>query len=376
MKHRSLYLHFPFCETKCHYCDFYSIARDRTKPEDRTRFAEALRREIELRLPQISRRPETVFFGGGTPSMTDPEEMKWILEPLLNHWETLPEEWTLEANPSSIERGRLRAFRELGVNRISMGVQSLRDDVLKRMGRPHSAHEAREALSTAVDCGFEGISVDLLCGVPGQDLRDLESTLTEFIQYPITHLSCYLLTLAPNHAMFKDLPDENQQQAELLFLHDWMKQAGFEHYEVSNFARPGGQARHNLVYWTSGSYLGMGPSAHSFDAGRSRRWKNVSSIHRYADTLLVAEERLVAARVPEEQEEFLRPDQLELETWMLGLRLNQGLPLTMLATERQQRSYAALLERGFVEPHGVDRFHLTSLGMTVSDSVIAEFTRE
>ncbi|HUP56851.1 MAG TPA: radical SAM family heme chaperone HemW, partial [Bdellovibrionota bacterium] len=300
---RSLYVHFPFCEAKCHYCDFYSLGRERTKASDPEVFAEALAREAALQAPKLDAELDTVFFGGGTPSMTPAHVMARALEPILTPGRITPRtEWTMEANPSSIELGSMREYRALGVNRVSMGVQALENDFLKRLGRVHDGKAALSALEAVFAAGFDNVSVDLLCGVPGQAVEDLDRAMRTLSSFPITHLSCYLLTLPPHHRMYKELPGEDEQLRHLLFIDRFMSEAGFEHYEISNFSRPGKRAAHNLVYWKGGSYLGLGPSAHSFDAATGTRWKNVSSLHRYA--ALLGEGRL-----PTEHSEWLTPEQ-------------------------------------------------------------------
>lgn len=368
----SLYVHFPFCETKCHYCDFYSLGRERTQAQDPEDFEAALRRECELWAPALAPRIDTVFFGGGTPSMTDPVAMARALEPLnlqsRVHEQT---EWTMEANPSSVDLERLKAYRTLGVNRISMGVQAMRDDLLLRLGRVHSKEAAIRALETIFQAGFRRASVDLLCGVPGQSVDDLRNAINELTQFPITHLSCYLLTLPPHHRMFKELPDEEQQLEHLLTIHDEMTRRGFRHYEISNYALPQESARHNLVYWKGGSYLGLGPSAHSFDAGdgmpgTARRWKNVSSLHRYGSLLRNGE-------LPTEQHETLSTEERELERWLLALRLDEGFPQSWLDTDQRLKKAEALQKEGLLEVHPDDssRLRLSPRGLALSDGVIA-----
>lgn len=365
----SLYIHFPFCESKCHYCDFYSLGRERTQAGDAPRFEEALKTEATLKAPLLSAELETLFFGGGTPSMTPPDSMARALEPLWQHTRTTSKtEWTMEANPSSVTLESLRAYRTLGVNRISMGVQALRPDLLTQLGRVHS----REAVFTAIDAifaaGLTNASVDLLCGVPGQSLQDLESALSELTRYPITHLSCYLLTLPPHHRMHRDLPNEDTQLAHLLLIDQWMKSQGFEHYEISNFAKPGYRAQHNLNYWTGRSYLGLGPSAHSFDAANGRRFKNFSSLHRYAK--LLSEGKSV-----EEWSESLTSEQKELEKWMLALRLDEGFPSDWLTQPHQQTKAQFLESKGLIETHPAysDRKRLTARGFALSDQIITQF---
>lgn len=363
----SLYVHFPFCEAKCHYCDFYSLGSERTRAEDPARFERALALEAALHSQRLSRQVDTLFFGGGTPSMTPPEAMERALAPLdLRSRLTHSTEWTMEANPSSISLENMRAYRSFGVNRVSMGVQALRDDLLLRLGRVHSRDKALAALGTVFSAGFDNVSVDLLCGVPGQSLEDIDAALKALTDFPITHLSCYLLTLPPHHRMHKELPDENAQLEHLLFVDRWMRERGFEHYEISNYARPGKRARHNLHYWKGGSYLGLGPSAHSFDAATGRRWKNVSSLHKYA-TLLEAGES------PIEWTEELTAEQRKLEDWMLALRLDEGFPHGWLASPAQKARADALLTQGLLEIHPSEpgRLRLTARGLALSDLVIS-----
>jgi oxygen-independent coproporphyrinogen-3 oxidase len=369
---RSLYVHFPFCETKCHYCDFYSLGRERTRAGDADVFEQALRREAE-QAASLGLAPEldTIFFGGGTPSMTPPESMARALEPLFARTRvTAATEWTMEANPSSVSLENLKAYRAYGVNRVSMGVQAMRDDLLLRLGRVHSREKALEALDAIFSAGFDNASVDLLCGVPGQTLHDLDEALSTLTRFPITHLSCYLLTLPKHHRMYGELPDEDEQLAHLLHLDQWMRAAGFEHYEISNYARPGRRARHNLAYWQGHSYLGLGPSAHSFDARQSKRWKNVSSLHKYGQLLSQGQS-------PIEWTETLTAEQQSLEKWMLALRLEEGFPADWLVTPLQAARAKTFEAEGLMEPHPglTGRKRLTAKGFALSDQVIAALAR-
>jgi oxygen-independent coproporphyrinogen-3 oxidase len=373
--YRSLYVHFPFCETKCHYCDFYSLGRERTKSGDADQFELALQKECALRAPELASQLDTIFFGGGTPSMTPPASMARALAPLrIQERLHVATEWTMEANPSSVTTETLRAYRELGVNRVSMGVQAMRDDLLLRLGRVHSRDAALRALEAIFAAGIRNVSVDLLCGVPGQSTEDIEKALEALLQFPITHLSCYLLTLPPHHRMFKELPNEDTQLEHLLFLDQAMTVRGFEHYEISNFARPGFRAQHNLAYWKGHAYLGLGPSAHSYSGfpslrgnGAPERWKNVSSLHRYADTLGRAE-------LPLDWTERLTSEQLQLERWMLALRLEEGFPKAWLDTSLRRARGERLQAQGLLMNHPADstRLRLTPRGFAVSDQVIAE----
>lgn len=367
----SLYFHFPFCETKCHYCDFYSIGREKTKAADPTTFEKAMIEEIKLRAAagEIPPSIDTIFLGGGTPSMTPPESMQRIFGELFKHTTLAPNaEWTMEANPSSISLEQFKAYRALGINRVSMGVQSLRNDHLAILGRVHNEGEAIQALNILFEAGFTNISTDLLCGVPAQTIDDLQSHLEKLTSFSITHLSIYLLTLPPHHRMYPDLPNEDEQLKHLLFIDQFMRARGFEHYEISNFAKPGFQARHNLVYWTNGAYLSFGPSAHSYSMAddTKKRFKNFSSLHRYAKELL---ENHV---LPVEWTEELTPDQSELEKWMLAVRLAEGFPRDWLNTDRQLKKSDLLIQEGLLEVHPQKSSHLraTPKGFALSDGII------
>jgi len=370
-QYSSVYVHFPFCETKCHYCDFYSLGRERTKSADAPRFEEALLAEAQLRKPLLTAPIRTIFFGGGTPSMTPPSTMAHWKESIgLESLQTPDLEWTMEANPSSVDREQLREYRRIGINRISMGVQAMRDDLLLRLGRVHSRDAALVALESIFEAGFDNVSVDLLCGVPGQSTEDIERAIDALHAFPITHLSCYLLTLPPHHRMYAELPNEEEQLQHLLFLDRQMQSRGFRHYEISNFAKPGHEAQHNLVYWGGGSYLGMGPSAHSFDAQNGIRWKNFSSLHKWANAVCTGSLAI-------EQEESLTEDQREIERWMLALRLDEGFPKDWLKTDLQQKKGTLFLSKGWLEEHpqNTERYRLTATGFTLSDQLVGEFLK-
>lgn len=299
--------------------------------------------------------------------MTPPESMRRALAPLkLEKRIHSNTEWTMEANPSSVDQKRLEEYRALGVNRISMGVQALRPDLLTALGRVHSRDAAFRALDAIFAAGFTNVSVDLLCGVPNQAVSDVEKAMEELARYPITHLSCYLLTLPKTHRMFKDLPKEDEQLEHLLAIDQYMTGQGFEHYEISNFAKPGRRARHNLAYWTGSSYLGLGPSAHSFDATRSERWKNFSSLHKYA-SLLKKDESVIEWR------ESLNAEQREMEKWLLALRLSEGFPKEWLDSDLRRGKATMLTKQGLliVHPESPEKLRLTPRGFALSDQIIS-----
>jgi oxygen-independent coproporphyrinogen-3 oxidase len=366
MKARSLYLHFPFCEARCHYCDFYALALTRTNDEERARHTSTLKKELSLRANFLDHTLDTIFCGGGTPSLTPIEQMESLFAPLITDKLTPTTEWTLEANPSSVSKPHFERLLKLGVNRISMGVQAFDDELLKILGRVHSKTKAIESLETLFESGFTNVSVDLLCGIPGQSLAQLELAMQTLTRFPIKHLSCYLLTLPPHHPMYKDLPNEETQLEHLLFIDKFMTHAGFEHYEISNFARPGFEAKHNLAYWKGLSYLGLGPSAHSYDSETQTRFKNVSSLKKYF-------EALDKDQAPLEWSETLNQEQLALERWMLSLRLSEGFPDEWLSIAQTQKS-KILISKGLLEPHPLQRtrLRLTPRGLALSDQVIKE----
>ncbi|MCM0605081.1 MAG: radical SAM family heme chaperone HemW [Xanthomonadaceae bacterium] len=369
-KYPSLYFHFPFCETKCHYCDFYSLARDRVTDDEVSRFERAMLREVELTRDQYSPEIKTIFCGGGTPSMTEPSSMERIFKEVFKYSRLATNyEWTMEANPSSVDRERMKAYRAIGINRVSMGVQSLRNDHLDQLGRVHDRANALKALEDLFAAGFTNVSCDLLCGVPGQTTEDLVAAIDTLTQFPITHLSCYILTLGEKHRMFPDLPKEDTQLEHYLCLSETMEKRGFKHYEISNFSKPGLPARHNLAYWTGTSYLGLGPSAHSFDAVKVERFKNYSSLHQYA-------EKLESSVLPIEWKETLTPDQRELEKWMLAVRLSDGFPKDWLVSEAARTKAENLMKAGLIQERQdlPSHYQLTPRGFAVSEQVIKELS--
>ncbi|MEK6704689.1 MAG: radical SAM family heme chaperone HemW [Bdellovibrionota bacterium] len=363
----SLYIHFPFCEKKCHYCDFYSLSRPTVATEEVGRFIGALKQEILNSSDYMCcKELKTIFLGGGTPTMLNADHIERAVEPLLNF---LPEtsdntEWTIEANPSSITLDKLKAYLKLGINRISIGVQSLDPKILSWLGRLHTKEKALNAVAMAFDAGFTNVSVDLLCGIPNQPLKTLEKTFLELLKFPIVHISCYLLTLGADHKLSHELPDTDEQLKHFLWVHNFLNKNGFEHYEVSNFALNGWNCRHNLTYWKGLSYLGLGPSSHSFDSKSKRRWKNFSSLDRYNTALLTGES-------PIEWAEKLTSNQLHLEKWMLALRLGEGFPISWLS-EKQKIIVSALEKDGFIEEHPSvpSNKRLTSKGLAISDQIV------
>ena len=261
----SLYVHYPWCVRKCPYCDFNSHAvRDEGIPEEA--YVEALVADLEAALPQIwGRRINTVFIGGGTPSLMSPAGLDRLLTAVRTLTMLAPAaEITLEANPGTVEAARFKGFREAGVTRVSLGIQSFNDTHLKALGRIHDASEARAAVDHALT-HFESVNLDLMYALPGQSLADACADLEAAIGFGPAHLSCYHLTLEPNtpfHAAPPALPDDDLAADMQEMIEARLGEAGYRHYETSAFARPGRECRHNLNYWHFGDYLGIGAGAH------------------------------------------------------------------------------------------------------------------
>lgn len=258
-----LYLHIPYCLAKCRYCDFYSAGCSQAVPDA---YVDALLREMErfTNCDCSTLRPDTLYFGGGTPSLLTPEQVRRIIAAAC----PVPgAEITLEANPETVTAQTLSGFRQAGVNRISFGVQTARDDSLARLGRPHTAQEARTALQLAREAGFENISGDIMLALPYYSNAEFDETLALLAEGGCTHISAYLLKIEPNTYFGKHppqgLPDEDQAADFYLYAVEQLARAGYSQYEISNFARPGYEGRHNLIYWDCGDYLGIGPAAHS-----------------------------------------------------------------------------------------------------------------
>ena len=279
-----LYFHIPFCKRICAYCDFYKSAETARLPET----LQAMHRELESRREYLGGEAvRTRYFGGGTPSLCPPEQLRALLDHAADLFDcSAAEETTLEANPDDLTPRYLAALREAGIDRLSIGIQSLDDDCLRLMNRRHTARQAIEAVRAARDAGFGNITVDLIFGVPGFGGDALRRTLDGILALEAEHVSAYHLTIEPDTAFGRRAArgtfapvEEQVSEEEFLTVHRTLTEAGYEHYEISNFARPGFRARHNAAYWHGEKYLGIGPAAHSFD-GAERHW-NAASVTRY-----------------------------------------------------------------------------------------------
>jgi oxygen-independent coproporphyrinogen-3 oxidase len=320
-----LYIHVPFCRSKCPYCDFYSHTDQSLIPV----WLNALEKEIGFYQNQFSSF-DTLYLGGGSPSILSEEQVGRLVELLRDRFHFEPGvEITIEANPNDLNPDKLERLRELGINRISLGVQSFDDQELLFLKRRHTAGESQKALEWIREAGFTNLGIDLIYGLPRQTKNQFQVALEKALAFRPEHLSCYQLTMAKG-TLFWGMKEkgslkpisEEEEEAFFLTTSEFLQDHGYIHYEISNFAREEKYfSRHNQKYWQRSPYLGLGPSAHSFQG--NRRWWNVRSINRYCQSL---EE----GRLPVEAQEELSEEQVRLETISLGLRTRAGLDLKHL----------------------------------------------
>ena len=347
-----LYVHIPFCAKACTYCDFHFT----TKLSDRDRMVEAIVQELRLSLPEWRGDTfNTLYFGGGTPSLLRPAALQHIAEVAFSEADWDLKEWTLEANPEDLDQATLDGLRHSGVDRLSIGVQSFQPDVLEWMRRAHGAEKAEQVVLHAAAAGFDHLSLDLIYGVPVGKTDRWSEDVARACALPVDHMSCYILTAEPKTRYGDQLskgqivaPPDDSVISEYGFLCKASKAAGFSHYEVSNFARPGGESQHNSAYWSGTPYLGIGPGAHSHR--HSKRWWNGRSNARYMQT---AESQNL--ELQREEEVLLPTDQFN-EALITGLRRAEGVdPNALLQASgldvRAQSALSNLLKKGHCEWH-------------------------
>ena len=329
-----IYIHTPFCNSKCAYCGFYSLPSLKLKD----RFLETLKAEIVARKDYLQGDAvNTIYFGGGTPSLLSLKEIGELLHLINAHYPVAANaEITLEANPDTLSLEYLEGLRQLGVNRLSIGIQSFFDNDLKYLSRRHDSHHAQQCLDWAKLAGFENISIDLIYGLPSSNAEQWNKNLDIFFAYGLPHLSAYALTLEPNAILTKQIElgkvqpvNEEDALRDYEILSQRAAENGYLHYEISNFCQLGMHSKHNASYWFGTPYIGFGPSAHSFD-GNSRQW-NVSSVEKYC----------VSVPKPVEgsaiEKEILSPEQHYDEYVMLRLRTHWGIDLKWLKREMGER---------------------------------------
>lgn len=315
-----IYLHIPFCKQKCSYCNFHFS----TSLRDKEPLLLALKNEIQLRHGELKQNSlKSIYFGGGTPSLLKIDEIKSLLGTLLKYYNFDQNiEITIEANPDDLDSSFLKALSTTEINRLSIGTQSFHEPDLKLMNRAHNATEAEDSIKRAQDFGFQNLSLDLIYGAPTADLEIWRQNLQKAILLEVPHISSYALTVEPQTALHQWVlsqkvpdPSESLQNQEFYLMSQFLKENGFEHYEISNFAKPGFQSKHNAAYWQGKEYLGFGPSAHSFDGDKKRSW-NVANNQKYIKSLL--ENKLILeSEILTEKEQFN-------ELIMIGLRTKLG----------------------------------------------------
>ncbi|AUW93203.1 coproporphyrinogen III oxidase [Sulfobacillus thermotolerans] len=380
INHWGLYVHIPFCQSRCTYCDFNTVTG--MGEQDHAVYMKALMREWE-RIEDVPSGPlVSIFFGGGTPSLVSPDHIGELLHVVLTSPLTVSSdlEVTMEANPGTVDKKRLEAYRNAGVNRLSLGVQALQDHHLKRLNRIHSAKDARDAVSAARAAGFSNISLDLIYGLSQQTMAEWHETLDAACQLEPDHISMYQLQIeegTPLATQLKKgqvtlpLSDTTADMAD--YGRDFMERAGLERYEISNYARNGRWSRHNRLYWTMNPYLALGAGAHGYWHGR--RWWNVRGVRRYIEASLAGESVEAGA------EPLARPEEMREYVW-LGLRECQGFSRSrfvrrfgVVPEALFGRTLGRLLQQGLIERDG-DRIRLSARGFDVANYVFREFVEE
>lgn len=371
----AVYVHVPFCAAKCPYCDFNSHVREHL---DEAAYSEAVLAELDRRLPEAGgRRPLSVFFGGGTPSLLSPAFFERVLTALDQRLGLAGAEITLEANPGSAEAARFAGYRAAGINRLSLGVQSLSDDHLATLGRIHDAAEGRAAIAAAREAGFTNLSTDLMFALPGQDPEQAEAEIAELLTFGPEHIACYELTLEPGTPFGAHppagLPDADTTADGETALRARLAAAGYAHYEVSNHARPGFACRHNLNYWTFGDYLGLGAGAHG-------KLTSAAGVRRYANRARPEAYVATAHTDPEAEAHWLTTGDGVAEFALNALRLESGAGPALFAARTglhparlasgQERAAA----RGLLTPGRALR--PTERGRAFRNELIGEFLEE
>ena len=368
-----LYIHIPFCKRKCLYCDFYSCTSLARKDE----LLEALLREMAMQRDFLGSAPlRTLYIGGGTPSVYTPEQLQRLIERAGELWSCASfDEVTAEVNPDDLTPEYVAALTRTGIGRLSIGIQSFVDRHLQFMNRRHTAQAAVDAVHRVQDAGFRNVTIDLIYGIPGMTSDEWAGNLEQALRLQVQHISAYHLTFEPGTEFGRRLAagklcavDEEVSCRQYMMLHERLTAAGFEHYEISNFARPGYRARHNSAYWSGEPYLGIGPSAHSFD-GRNRRWV-VSSVERYQtagdDALKLYEG------------ESLTDTDRYNEYLMTSLRRIEGLSAVELERRfgaRKLRMFCAEAERfvaGGVMIHEGEHYRIPPENFLISDGIICD----
>lgn len=369
-----IYLHIPFCKRKCAYCDFYSVANK----SDIENFINAICTEIKLQSEYLGdEKIQTIYFGGGTPSMLSSNQIEKILEEIYRHFTVEQNnEITLEANPDDLNEKYLKAIFNIGVNRLSIGIQSFNDLDLQLMRRKHTVNQAISSIIEAQKTGFINISLDLIYGLPDLSLKKWEGNIDQAIKLNIQHISAYHLTIEPNTLFQKlqknqklNLPNEKESLEQFQLLVEKTKENGFLHYEISNFAKDGSISLHNTNYWMDVKYLGLGPSAHSYNL-TSRQW-NISNLRAYLDSI-------TKGKIPFEVE-ILEEKEKYNDYMITSLRTMWGLNFEKLEKDFDKKylkyflsKTENLLKENLLRKSG-NNFILTEKGIFISDNIMESF---
>ncbi len=366
-----IYIHVPFCKKACHYCNFHFS----TSINQLNDFIVALCKEIELQRNYINEKVDTIYFGGGTPSLLKAQQVETILKKLHEVFDIDNDaEITLEANPDDIDDEKLNHWKQLGINRLSIGVQSFYNEDLQWMNRAHSSAQALNSMTLANQKGFH-LTIDLIYGTPTLSDEHWRTNVEKAIELGVHHLSCYALTVEPRTALEKMIAqkktapvDIEKQAHQFELLMQWMQDAGYVHYEISNFAKPGFESRHNSSYWQGKPYLGIGPSAHSFN-GNSRKW-NVANNALYIQNLM--------KNILVFESEHLTSTQQLNEYIMTSLRTAAGLSLQMVEEKwsKEEAENIARLSRKYIQQQAMmqagTNLQLTAKGKLLADGIAAD----
>ena len=369
-----IYIHIPFCKKLCFYCDFYRVLA----PEDKFSLIEAISKESELRKDYLDQEVvSTIYIGGGTPSVLSVGELQIILNQIHKNYKIDSDcEITIELNPDDVDAEFLKGIRKLNINRVSLGIQSWRDQDLIMLNRRHDSAQAEKALKNIIDQGFDNVTIDLIYGIPGMSLHSWAENLDKSLAYDIKHISAYHLTIEPGtvfgkmkkKGVLKEI-DEEESAGQFNILIEKTGAAGFIHYEISNFGKEGYFSRHNTNYWKQVSYLGLGPSAHSFNK-YSRQW-NIRDLKKYINGV-------------KNNKQFFEKEELDVRTRfneyiMTSLRTMWGIDLDFVekAFEKEGFDYIINLAGKFIE-YGLMKqdkksLILTNQGKMISDNIISEF---
>lgn len=361
-----IYVHIPFCKHRCTYCDFH-FSTNLSRKSDMT---EAILQEATYHSPKWKDvQINTVYFGGGTPSILTDSELSQITEGLRERFQIDPKaEWTLEANPDDILPAKLKVWKQLGFNRLSIGIQSFQKEQLEWMNRAHDVNQALKCIPLAQDSGFENLTADLIYGLPNLPLSIWEKDLETMSQFQVPHLSAYILTVEERTALHHlvnteqmQIPEDKHIEQQYQVLCSWAKSQGLEHYEVSNFALPRCRSKHNSNYWNRTDYLGLGPSAHSFQG--NKRWWNISNNHQYIRNWNQGE--------PSFETEVLSEQDVRNEQIMVGLRRKEGILLEQVPHRESKEKLSEFEKKGWIKRTD-SSIQMTESGWLMSDYVAGE----